>query len=430
MQYEINNTHRCILCGQWPVEPPPKQPKPTFWTERIPFSLLQVSLFLTFQEVHALGQVNTAWKKEIFVDPKKSPYTDGSFFVSVYVRNRLHNSEKNPMTISRLLALATLGRSRKFTIFPNPHIRHFRWDEEEYDKSAAVQTKIKERQSPPHLITSEFNYRKNLSCLVEGHGLAQLKNFNTLRSLTLTGSGAHGLPVSMFAQIACCSETLERLKIKVFHLKDDTRTQVLQVLTHLPLLKHLELASPYFTDTDLTVLSSLTALRSITFHSSTITGIGLKALAGCTQLHTLRFFDCHSIIPDHVAQLVHLTSLHTLVFFKASFRDKSIDKLRDFTQLRRLSLHCSDISDDTIGPLTNLTLLHSLDLHLCHITSQSIDQLSRLPALRELDVYPIHQSSLTQLRNQCPSLTLWRERPNISQTEIWLHNMHEGWNEE
>lgn len=396
--------NRCLFCGQLAQERLPEQPpkpnKPASIVERIDLFFLEIiAPSLTLKDISTVSKANSTWRNNIVVNTKKYNFTDKqcSFLTHFRIQKALYNSEKNPMTISRMIDIANLAKTLGLKIISDLHMRHFRWSEDDYHTAVARRQQCQGYRAL--LLIFCRHDRSEIARQVEGCGLAQLKHFKALQSLKLTGSGIH-LDPAIFMQITCLSETLERLSVGVHHLKDP----VLQALRPLSRLKHLSLASPYFTDAGLNVLSYLTALQSMSFGSCTFTGSGLSALKGCTELRTLKFEACNSLTNTHVAQLTHLTALHNLAFIHCTFKEDTIP-LERFTLLQRLSLQNCDMTDDNIGRLRTLTDLRSLELSLCpKITGPGLIQLTVLTKLRALDIShtSVDEASLIKFWQHCP----------------------------
>ena len=352
--------------------------------------------FLALKEINSIGLTNQTWRQKILAeDPKRQPlYIDRrrSLLIYLYVQRLLRNSEANPMTSARLLELAKMGKSLDCTILPFSSTHHFTLTQEDYMRNIRLQTAIK--HAPPwhpyvHMAVKKFSapvlshYKQAIDDQIEGHGLAQLKNFTSLRNLTLKGPFNDAELV--FPE--CLAGTLERLNM----------------------------ISLFITDVGLKNLAPLSTLKKLTLCTPRITDEGLHALGHLAQLQSLKFVHCRDITTTRVASLAHSLSLTSLSFIECNLHD--INGVENFTKLRNLALrNCFRIADEHLGPLKKLQCLQHLNLSVCkEITEQGLAKLSGHPKLQSLnlDFTAVEEGGLYELwKNHFPALkAVSRKRP-------------------
>ena len=137
---------------------------------------------------------------------------------------------------------------------------------------------------------------------------------------------------------------------------------------------------------DLSPLSNLTSLRTLSLHDNSISDV--SPLSGLTNLIMLNLYD--NSISD-VSSLSGLTRLKVLMLSKNSISD--VSSLSNLTRLRTLMLQRNNISD--VSPLSDLTGLSLLQL--AHNNISDVSPLSRLTGLKHLYLYNNSISDLAPL---------------------------------
>ncbi len=136
---------------------------------------------------------------------------------------------------------------------------------------------------------------------------------------------------------------------------------------------------------DLSVLTGLSRLKSLTLSGCSLTSEDLEAIGACTQLETLKLSGCGL---SNLAPLENLTNLKNL-----DLSDNSINNLTPIsglTQLESLLLNSNALtSASALSKMVNLQVLN-----LSHNVLKSLSPLFNCVSMRELDV---SHNSLTSL---------------------------------
>lgn len=168
---------------------------------------------------------------------------------------------------------------------------------------------------------------------------------------------------------------------------------------------------PGFTDADVTMLASLPKVRKIQMSGAGISGVGLKALIGLTdltyldigqnpltdaglreaftlkQLKYLRFTRAdEATLPG----LADLTQLEELMVDGCGFKSSTaaVNIAKALPKLKRLSIGNNTIGDDGLAAIANMADLEELHMIGCRTSDKGLPVLSKLKKLEKLSVGP------------------------------------------
>lgn len=164
--------------------------------------------------------------------------------------------------------------------------------------------------------------------------------------------------------------------------------ETLEVISRVPSVTGLQLASSKLTDEELAPLAKMSQLESLVLPETT-SDEGLRHIAGLGNLRLLRHQSTYagnpvmSITDAGVAHLSNLSNLQQLTLWSSIEKDglKHLSKLK---QLRQLSLH--GVSDEALRHLPALPLLEDVFLSGRTLTDAGMTHLSRLKSLKVLSL--------------------------------------------
>lgn len=139
------------------------------------------------------------------------------------------------------------------------------------------------------------------------------------------------------------------------------------------------------------VLRCLTSMTCLTLTDCNVSRIGIEALHGLSELHTLQLVRCNAVGDESTPALCNLQSLTSLSLVACSkVTDSGLGSLRPLgSSLTSLSLAgCAGISDSGLGSLGTMTGLRSLDVSNCDagITNAGVAVLTNLSSLSTLRI--------------------------------------------
>ena len=156
---------------------------------------------------------------------------------------------------------------------------------------------------------------------------------------------------------------------------------------------------------DLTPLSVLTSLRTLSLLNTPTVDAGLKQLSSLTSLQILDLRNTQ-ITDEGLTHLRVLTGLRTLDLDRTQIGDAGLAHLSSLSELRVLRMWGTQITDAGLAHLSGLTCLHTVDLGATQITDNGLTHLRALTGLHTLDLDRTqigdaglaHLSSLSELR--------------------------------
>jgi Leucine-rich repeat (LRR) protein len=247
-----------------------------------------------------------------------------------------------------------------------------------------------------------------------------LKAVPTLRSLQLRGVDNHHTSVDE-ALLELVRKSVDQPLFEALESLDVSKTGIsgraLFVLApYLTGLQSLDISRTHVTGDELTSISGLTNLQSLSLESLLLNSESFKVFAYLTNMRCLDLTDTHisvrSIsllaplrqleilhlcpssfkfregpIDSHMAVLQHLTSLKLLNVTGAQMEGDGLVHLTGLTRLETIFLYQTSISTHGLTHLANLKRLHTLELGNCaHLDADVLTRLPHVELLRSLDL--------------------------------------------
>ncbi len=128
----------------------------------------------------------------------------------------------------------------------------------------------------------------------------------------------------------------------------------------------------WLTNSDLSHVARLTALKQVNLRDARVTDAGLARLRGLTNLQDLSLWDT-PVTDAGLAHLTGLTRLQTLDLRETQVTDAGLAHLRSLTNLSSLFLSETRVTDAGLAHLSGLTSLQHLSLGNTQVTDAGRD---------------------------------------------------------
>ena len=196
----------------------------------------------------------------------------------------------------------------------------------------------------------------------------------------------------------------------------------------IPGLQRLTLDFSEINDNELEHLKKLDQLEYLNISMNTqLIGGGLRYLRRLTALKELELSGCRNLTNTGVENLSHLTSLNKLNLRGCTrLSDAGFKNISYLTALENLDLSSCNVTDVGLQYLSTLTVLKKLSLWCCkRITDAGLQSLSGLTDLRKLDLteFKITVISLKNLSNLSRLQKLTLSDCKFTDIDICLHSL-------
>jgi Leucine Rich repeat len=235
--------------------------------------------------------------------------------------------------------------------------------------------------------------------------LVDLSTVGLLSGLKLLDLGycATNTSYSFLKKLRC----LEALRINLE--KDNIRGQDIETISHMPLLKKLDInlgvfnrfnvgklakgellnldllsISGEFDDDQFNKLMTLPSIKTLSLRNSLLTDSALPGLS-CLGVLSRLVLDSPRITDTGAQYISDLDTLESLTLFSPAITDKGLKYLSKLGGIKRLRLRCS-ITDEGLGYLTGMTQLTKLVLKSNLITDSGLFKLRNNPGLKIVEL--------------------------------------------
>lgn len=175
-------------------------------------------------------------------------------------------------------------------------------------------------------------------------------------------------------------ENFRELEILTCEVNDET----IRHLAHLTKLKEIFLSnSEELTDEGLRHTRNLNELKTVYLKNTKIKGEGLRHLAGCKSLETLRMNDSQL---EEINSLPSLPSLKYLVLSNTLLTDNGLNDLSKFPNLEVFGLSGTDITDQSVPRITSIKTLKTVTLAGTDITVKCLEHFEDCEQLEVLQI--------------------------------------------
>jgi len=211
--------------------------------------------------------------------------------------------------------------------------------------------------------------------------MAQIANVQSLKVLNISPSRMTDAGLTSIAKLR---------SLEVMHLEgnDKMSNDSLKALTQLPALRHLRLIGP-FTDSAMTHLAAMPALRVLWLDTTNVTDAGLQRLSQSKSIERLCLHWLDKITDRGVAHLRNMPQLKGLNVMHASLRDASLKLLATMPNIDYLHLPNEGLTDAGVAHLSKLTGLKYLWVNCASnspLTDESLQVIGGLHRLEELHI--------------------------------------------
>ncbi|MCC6979196.1 MAG: protein kinase [Candidatus Melainabacteria bacterium] len=254
----------------------------------------------------------------------------------------------------------------------------------------------------------------------------------TLQNLFQTDIGIdslnlNGSPVTDASAIYIAKQrSLKALNLGQTKIGDGT----LKAITELRQLEWLDLGGTAVTDEGLANLTSFNTLRHLSLDKTRITDKGLKHILKMSQLRILdlsyipditsegvkklaalkleRLNLCGYSLNDSLKTVSQMKTLKQLDIGRSSLSDRTIDQLKDMTNLEALSIHGTEVTSDGFKYLSGLKNLQRLNASRLKINDDSVVHIMNLPIF-------VLDYSVTQITDKgCVALSMMPHLTNLN----------------
>lgn len=210
---------------------------------------------------------------------------------------------------------------------------------------------------------------------------------NRVRHLDLTVSGS--ITTGLLTELHRHFPKLQGLRLRTI-ITDDTLQQIAtqwRDLQELDITRSQSVTAALISNAGIESLTQLSELRSLCLLNVHITDEGLKSLASCTKLESIKFDTCDVItlaIIQRLKSFLHLRHLH---LESRDITDEGCAELKKLSQLQTLCLgDCRNMTITGFKDITSLSHLQSLRLKHTEVTDAWCAELKNLSELRTVDL--------------------------------------------
>jgi Leucine Rich repeat len=189
-------------------------------------------------------------------------------------------------------------------------------------------------------------------------------------------------------------------------------------------LRSLTLTDRSISDETMNLIASLRTLTVLALSGTTLGPRGLLSLASLGQLEELDLSGTRAVGDFGIKGLAGLPHLRILILSRAALTDGEAESLFQLQTLRTLNIDGSTLKPATLTGLANLTSLESLSLAQTQVDDGVLASLCTLPTLSYLNLAttPIGDASVTDLCQMNKLTTLILRQTRI--TESGLARIH------
>jgi Leucine-rich repeat (LRR) protein len=211
--------------------------------------------------------------------------------------------------------------------------------------------------------------------------MAQIANVQSLKILDTAPSRMTDAGLASIAKFR---------SVEVMHLEGNAgmSNDGLKALTQLPALRHLRLTGP-FTDSAMTHLAAMPALRVLWLDTTNVTDAGLQRLSQSKSIERLCLHWLDKITDRGVAHLRNMAQLKGLDVMHASLSDVSLKLLATMPNIDYLTVPNTGFTDAGVAHLNKLTGLKYLWVNCASnspLTDESLRVVGQLPRLEKLHI--------------------------------------------
>jgi uncharacterized protein YjbI with pentapeptide repeats len=179
---------------------------------------------------------------------------------------------------------------------------------------------------------------------------------------------------------------------------------MIELLDHLPRIRHLNIANTKFNDKELTHIN-FANLTDLVIYNTDVTDRGLSKLTDAVNLSHLNL-PGKNLTNEGYETLQHLTNLKELMIGYRGVSDATIEYIR-YLNLRKLSVYDANISDSSMEIIGTIKSLTNLAFPNCRIGDKGIEYITALDQLSEIrlestlisDVSLHHLNEIKSLRS-------------------------------
>lgn len=148
----------------------------------------------------------------------------------------------------------------------------------------------------------------------------------------------------------------------------------------------LDLRSSWVTDSDMSVVAALPALRHLDLSQTRISDHGLQRLKPARAIASLNLYYAEQITDEGMAAVKGWKNLRELNLRGTKITDTTLEHLGALTTIEKLDAGYAQITDNGIDALGSLSNLKALMLGGNKLTDVGLQALRQIPTLRVLDL--------------------------------------------